>query len=265
MSRYFKIFLLNCQHVFQERGRSFVWFLLSLTTPLIMILFWAGAGNSATKSAGWNFSSFSLYYLLIVIAGSFLISHTEENIAYNDIQKGELSNYLLKPIPYYWIKFAGEIPYRLLQGFFGVVVLAGFIFFFKKAPLPHLSLFSFLLNLAIITLAYFLCYTYKVILGLLAFWITEINGAMNISEVVLLLSGGFIVPLTLLPQAVKTVFDFFPFPYIVYYPVAAVSGKLSMQEVALVIGMQSAWLGILTALYYLVWHAGIKEFTAVGR
>src|SRR6478735_11104293 len=120
--RFFRIFLLYFQTVLEYRGRSFVSFLIAFLIPGTMILFWNGATQS--KGSHIQFSTIASYYLLLIPIGVALTSHVEEDIAREDIQEGSLVKYLTKPFSYYWIKFYQEIPFRIIQGFFGVIAVA---------------------------------------------------------------------------------------------------------------------------------------------
>ena len=61
-----------------------------------------------------------------------LSSHIEEDVAEFDIQQGDLVRYLIRPFPYYWIKFIEEIPYRILQGSYGIIIMITVAVFFGK-------------------------------------------------------------------------------------------------------------------------------------
>src|SRR3989344_6250916 len=111
--KYAKIFSLYFQNLLEHKGRSFVWFLMSTFTPFILLLFWKGAtsGNSQIPAI-WSYEVIATYYFLLVTASAMLVSHTEGDVARNDIQEGQLSMYITKPFSYYWFKFFEELPWR---------------------------------------------------------------------------------------------------------------------------------------------------------
>src|SRR3990167_5987280 len=120
--KFLKIFLLHFEGLFEHRFRSFIWFLIPVINMLPMILFWTLA-TKTNQNISWSMRSLNSYYLILIIAMAMLTSHIEEDVADIDIKQGELTRYLMKPFSYYWIKFFEEIPYRILQGFYGVVFL----------------------------------------------------------------------------------------------------------------------------------------------
>ena len=149
------IFFLHLQQVLHHRLRSLVWFFIPLMNNLTLILFWSGALKNSTPSANWTMSSVTTYYFLLTIAGAMLSSHIEEDIASTDIQQGNLVRYLLRPFPYYWIKFIEEIPFRILQGSYGIIFAHSFSLTFGKLIQITTDPFVLVMSGLIAVLAYF--------------------------------------------------------------------------------------------------------------
>lgn len=258
--------MLHSQYVFAERGRSFVWFLYSIIPPGVFLLFWIGALKSQGGSiAGWNFSTITSYYFLLTVASAMLIAHIEEEISSEDIQQGHLTGYLLKPFSYYWIKFLEEIPWRLLQGSFGIILCFAFVVIFGNFFTLTDSAVIIALSVLICVLAIMLSFTFKTVLGLTAFWLTDTTGLFQLFEAVMLIFGGFIVPLTLLPSFAERLATFLPFAYVAYYPVVAIQGQLNIQELVKVILLQAVWIIAFAILYRWMWFEGRKKYTAIGQ
>ncbi len=263
--RYVRIFLLHFQDAFQNRGRSFVWFLLSLLNPLLVLLFWRGAFESGSPLPGWNYQSIAGYYLLLVVAGSFLQVHIEEEVSRRDIQSGALSQYLTRPFPYILMKYFTELPWRIIQGFFGVIVLIIFSFILKNGlSLTHDPV-EIAASIIIILLASFISFLFKMIVGISALWITEFHGLQQLVDVTDVIFAGFIMPLALFPPVIKTLSFLLPFAYTIYFPIVSVLGKLSFVELLQTIGMQFVWLLIFGMAYRVLWRSGVKKFTGLGQ
>ena len=258
--RYVRILALHFQDVFQNRGRSFIYFLMGFLNPLLLLLFWSGAGGSY-----WTFDEMSSYYLLLTAAMSFLIVHIEEDVAFFDIKGGVLAKYLLRPFSYFISKFMEELPWRILQGSLGLLVFARFLFFFRISFSLVSNPSEIILAAAIVLSALGVSYTLKMLLGLTAFWTTDFWGMLSIEEVVFLIFGGLVMPLSFYPDMIEKIAYALPFSYIVYFPVIAVQGKLSIPEMFRVIMTQLIWIGLLYGLYRYLWRRGVKKFTAVGQ
>lgn len=264
--KYGKIFLLHLQDALEDRSRSVVWFLISLLNPLIYLLFWRGAvGNLTQPGNQWTISGFASYYLLLVIASSFLMIHIEEYIAWYDIKEGYLANHLLKPVSYFWHNFFHELPYRFLQGSFGLIVLIFFLFTYPGLVRLAGNLDQVLLGIVVIVCAYFLSFCFKMLLGLSALFTTDFIGLSEFIGVVILIFGGFVIPLELFPDQLKQAISILPFPYMFYYPIITIQGHLGLAELIRVIAIQLGWIFVFILLYRYLWKKGVRLFTGVGR
>ena len=264
MKRYLRIFLLHLERLFEHRSRSLVWFLIPLVNSGLLLFFWKGASNSS-PAPGWDFSSIAAYYLMLIIASSMVMSHIEEDVGQRDIKGGGLVKYITKPFSYYWIKFSEEIPSRILQGLYGIIILFLALFFFRSSVSINFSLDTFLLAILITLMAYFMSFTFKMIVGLLAFWVLDLGGIFNLIDVIILIFAGFIAPLALLPEIIEKISNILPFAYMIYYPIISFQGKVSFLSSLNIILMQLSWLAVLVCLYFILWRKGIQKFTGVGQ
>ena len=264
--RYVRMLLIHFEDALAERSRSFVWFLIALINPLMLLLFWRGAILEKPDAYGqWNIPSIMSYYLLLIIAGAFLQVHIDEKIAYSDIQQGQLANYLTRPFSYLLWNFFIELPYRVIQGSFGLIVfLAGTVLFGNIVAIASDPIIL-LLAAIVILLGYLLSFFFKIILGLSALWTTDFSGLTNFIEVITLVFGGFVMPVHLFPVVFQRISFTLPFAYMFYFPIVSVAGKLTPVELFGVITIQLLWLGGLVCVYHLVWKRGIRLFTAIGQ
>ena len=259
--RYLRIFLLHTREVFEERSRLLVWFLVGLISPLILILFWRGANTLN----GWTIEEITSYYFLVITVRVLVVSHHEERVALIDIKEGGLTAYLLKPFSYFWIRFFSEFTYRLIQGIFGFGLLFVLVRFLPTYFVFASSLEKIMLSILILVMSVFLVFTFKTIVGILAFWMTEARGTFEVVEVMLSLFAGYLMPLAFFPAWVQNFVYYTPFPYMVYLPVIAIEGKLNILQLWQVIGVQSIWIVIFYFIYNKLWIAGVKKYTAIGQ
>jgi ABC-2 type transport system permease protein len=265
--RYVRIFLVGCQDVLVNRGVSFVWFLISLFNPLILLFYWMGSfKGQSIGPAGWEYTSVISYYLLLIAASAMLESHIEETVARMDIQEGGLTKYLLKPFSYISLRFLGELPWRFIQGFFGIVALliCGIFFgldIFRISQNPVIII----LAISIAVFGYFISFLFKMLLGMTAFWTTDYSGIAELVGVLTLLFGGFVVPLTFFPQWLSAIANSLPFAYVIYYPIVAFQGNLNIGELFRVLGIQIVWISVLFLLYRIMWKNGVGKYTAIGQ
>ncbi|MBI3486010.1 ABC-2 family transporter protein [Candidatus Daviesbacteria bacterium] len=263
--RYVRIFLLNLEHIFENRARSFVWFLIPLISSSLLLLFWNGALGNKNLVAGWNFQSFATYYLLLLIASSLLMSHIEENVGIEDIRQGQLAMFITKPFSYFWLRFFSEIPFRILQGFYGIIVLILAALFLKSLLNLQLSWQTLLISLTMAILAYFISFIFKMVMGLIAFWLIDINGIFQLFEIIIVLFGGYVAPLAVLPNFLSETAKFLPFAYMIYFPIISFQGKLNFQESFQILSIQVFWILVFALTYRFLWNKGLQKFTGVGQ
>jgi ABC-2 type transport system permease protein len=254
------------QEALQYRSRSFLWFLLALLNPAIYLLFWKAAIDSGHMTGPKVvYADIASYYLLLVIAGALLIAHIEEEVATTDIKEGGLVKYLLKPFSYFWMKFFEEFPYRIIQGSYACLGLILMIFIFGNIlRLVHDPL-RIVLAICISVAAYFLSFIFKMVIGIVTFWIDDFSGLQQLMFVLITLFAGFVQPIDYFHPTLRAIALATPFPYMIYYPVIAWTGALDLSLAWQVLGIQFALIGGFTLLYGYLWKKGVKEFTGVGQ
>lgn len=262
--RYIRIFALYFQQAFVYRGRSVVWFFISLFNPLVLLLFWYAALTGGKTTVSWSLSDVTAYYVLLIISASFLDVHIEENVAVEDISEGGLNAYLVKPLSYPMVKLCNELPYRILQGSFGIIVLC-IIVFGLGIRFSFVSGAAQIISVCIlIASAFCISFLFKMIVGITAFWTTDYVGIREMMGVLILLFGGFVIPIEFFPSFWRTVAVYTPFPYGTYFPVLAVEGRLALLEMWRIIGIQWGWILGLGILYRWMWKRGVRLYTGVG-
>jgi ABC-2 type transport system permease protein len=264
MKKLWRIFLLFSQHALEYKSRSVVWFLITLFQASTYFLFWRGAIATGQTSIPWSGSQVISYYLLLIVAGTLLHIHIEEEVAYEDIQYGRLSQYLTRPFSYIGFKFFQELPWRIVQGTFGILTLLLVSLFLPGLSIfPHRDMIPF--TILMILVGYALSFIYKMCMGVLAFWTTDYRGLGNLETMVFMVFGGLLVPLHFLPDSIRAVALAQPLAFILYYPVLAVEGILTTREITWVLLVQAGWLVVFAILYRVLWSRGVRRFSAVGQ
>lgn len=258
------MFLLFAQHTLEYKSRSLVWFLIALLEASVYLLFWRGALATGQTTIPWSSTQVMSYYLLLIVGGTFLHVHIEEEVAYEDIQMGRLSQYLTRPFSYLGFKFFQELPWRIVQGSLGVVVLIGISLWFPGVELfPDKSTIPFVA--ALVVVGFGLSFVYKMCVGALAFWTTDFRGLGNLEAILFMLFAGLLVPLHFLPDAVKSFALVQPLAFIFYYPILATEGILHARELVAILFAQVGWFIALLFIFGRLWRAGLRKFSAVGQ
>ncbi len=263
MRRLLTIFSLYFQQALQYRSKALVYFLLSLVNCTVLLLFWNAAAGETTTTVGQGFSYMLSYYVLVLFVAACSMCYVENSVSFFDIFRGDISRYLLQPLPYTMVKLFQELPWRLMAGTCGLIVLLTVRFVTPSMHLlhdiPHLFLF-----IVSLVLAFLLSFYFKMIVGISAFWITSITGIQEFVQVGVIVFAGFMAPLSFFPPLLQKVANFLPFPSMVYIPVTILMGDISIASSLPMIAVQLAWLGGIMAMYQVMLRRGIKTYGGVS-
>ena len=264
--RLFRLFLLSMRKGTYIRSKCVVWFLMSVFIPSIICMYWVIALRD-NPELGKLFSTSQIitYYITTVLLNALLVSHMKEHIMRYDIQDGALSRYLLKPQSYYWYNIIfNEIPYRIIQGLYGIIVIALIVVLFPGFfNLGHDKAF-FMLGVISGIMGFFICANIEIILGLLAFWFYDLKLVHNAYEVIFIMLGGINIPLYLFPHFIEQIAFFTPLPYILYVPTLLLTGQVASSAIGSLMAQQTMWLAVTSILYLIIWKRGIRVYTASG-
>ncbi len=263
--RHVRILSLHIQQVLHYKLRSFVWMLVSSVSAAILLMFWsAKISSNPDIYTLQDLGKYVSYYLILLVAGNVLISHSEGEIASIDVYKGELANYLLKPYSYLLYKLYGEVVWRGLSGFWALCIV-GIMFFLGIRLQITTNIFLFILFLVSCVVAFAVSFVYTVILGLSALWLTTTKGIFELHEMAILLLAGFMVPLSSMPAPLSRVLYWTPFASMLAIPVRIIAGELHISQALFFVAIQIFWLFLLYFLYRITWHFGVRKFCGVGQ
>jgi ABC-type uncharacterized transport system permease subunit len=267
ITKVYHLLVLAMRRSWYIKSRSLVWFIMTLFVPGMICMYWLVAIKQNPQIAQNMTAGFTVtYYLTIVTISAFAMSHMKEHISRVDIQHGGMGVHLLKPFSYYfyYIIFE-EVPYRLVQGGYGIAVIFVVSHIFPSFVNYHLSSEKLFFVGTSVMIGFFLCFTLEMVLGLFAFWIFEMRLIHNTYEIVFILLGGVNIPIFILPDIVQTLAFATPFPAVVYVPTLMLTGKISGTSAYFGwILYQLSWFGVAFVVYRVMWKWGLRRFTVSG-
>jgi ABC-2 type transport system permease protein len=102
-------------------------------------------------------------------------------------------------------------------------------------------------------------------IGMLNFWTTRGAAVFDLYMATEMLLSGRLVPLQLMPGWVQTLANFLPFKWTFGFPIEALVGNLSTEDLLLGLCAQALWIGIGLLLFKVAWSHAIKHFSSVGN
>lgn len=179
--------------------------------------------------------------------------------SWEQINKGDLANFLCRPVDYIWFRYARKLaPALVAAGGAAVVhlVVRGVL-----ATWTPMATVQFLLGA---WLAFSLWFMWWFLMGALSFWWERPFGLRDILWNVIAVFSGQLLPVDLLHPAVGRVVGWLPFQGLFYVPASLFAGSLSGSEAWAALGQQAAWLVALTVMARGLWGLGVRSFDGRG-
>lgn len=253
------------QKVLTYRISVFTYRLAEIAETAILVSMWVFIyAQGTTIIKGYDVNEMITYVLI----GS-LCSVITRNMIYSsisrNIEKGDLSLFLVKPISYIKFNVYGEFGAVLLTIF--VSVLSQFcimIFFFDRIIFNTNPVYLILIA-GMLFLAFFIEILVGLLVGIMAFWTDgEVGGFHQLSSVLRKFFAGAYFPLSLLPASLAFVGYYLPFSYSFFVPAQLYLKKIDLITGLKGIGIQLIWIVILSVIVRIVWKRGLKKYEAVG-
>jgi ABC-2 type transport system permease protein len=201
-----------------------------------------------------------IWYLVLAEAIMFSSKKIGEDISV-EIKSGNIAYQLNKPYSYALFKYfdymaiaAFRFVVTFTAGAIAAYLLVGpFDFDFRYAPFVLLSVFF----------AVTVNFTFNFLIGLLAFWFEDIAGFEWVYGKFVLIIGGTLLPFEIFPEWIAKIVSYLPFSTIGYYP-AKLFAAPHLQDVSSIYLFQLAWIVIMIAVVWTVYHFGVKKVNING-
>lgn len=259
--KYFRTLLLALQSEFQSRLNFIGWFIVTLIPAITLCIVWLALLGGQADIGGYSRGDFIVYYLFMALSW-YVIGGTFSGPLGTSIKNGVVNVTLLKPYDIVLDACIKEQAWKVISLI--LVIPTTIIILYLFGNIINISLTPFEIGLLIISLVVggVMFAILEAIVGIGAFWVTEVWPLQGIKEFALSLFGARLIPFALMPEPIRIVSDFLPFKYIFYSPLGILLGKIEdpFREVV----NQLIFMVILFVLYKILWRSGIKRYEATG-
>lgn len=209
---------------------------------------------------GFTFPEMIVYLVIGLLINSARASDISDRIA-EVIKSGDIAIYLCRPVNF--------VKSLLADGFGGRII--NIVVFFillliitKVAGLPFPETNIFVLFIVYGILLIFFDIVLNVIIGGLAFWLTEIWGVRSSIQQILWILSGRALPLTLFPPWMISFMQWTPFFYLEFTFASIYLGKLTFTEALRAMGIFTIWITIMIVLMRLLYKKGFGKLASFG-
>lgn len=241
-----------------------IWRLQNILQLLTIYFLWYSLLPANKTFAGYN-QSFMLTYVLGTALVSTIVWSSKTAQIGDDINEGNLSNFLLRPIGYmrYW--FAKDVGDKIMNILFSIAELLVIVFLLKPPLFFQTNIFIILLTIIALVLGVFLYFYINIILGFIAFWNPETWAPRFIFFTVITFLAGGLFPLDILPKNIYIICQLLPFQYMLYFPIKLYLGELSFIAILQGVCITVVWVLLLYKFTEFLWHKGLKTYTSHGQ
>lgn len=264
MKKYLLVMSNTWSEVFTYRFNFILWRFRSLVSILPIYFIWLAIFSSKDNVFGYNASLMLTYVLGVSFVTATVISSRTYAIG-EEINSGNLSNYLIKPINYFLYYFFKDIGDKAMNIFFAIIELS-LIFVLLKPPIfiqKNLELIA--LSIVAIFIAVIIYFLFNTLIGFIGFWSPEVWAPRFIFVIIVSFFAGTYFPLDILPKPLFSIFSLTPFPYLIFFPLKIYLGNISYLQIYQGIVISLSWVLILYLFVRKVWRIGLKSYTAHGK
>jgi ABC-2 type transport system permease protein len=245
------------------RASGLIWIMTDVVTAVTMPLVWAAATKGMDgKIQGFNSSDFALYYLCMLMMGSFITSHIMWELAM-EIKEGQFTVQLIRPVSFYQMTFMRNIAWRVMRSMLFAPFFVLMLFLYKPL-LGDATVYLGWETWAALALGHLVSFNFVFMMAMLALFVQEAQAIFELYYVPMLFLSGQLFPVAVLPDWASRIAHFFPFYYTTGVPTEIIVGRLNGQAAHTMILVQLFWIGGSYAVGRALWKHGLKHYTAVG-
>jgi ABC-2 type transport system permease protein len=246
----------------QYRVANYFYMIGMVAEPVIYLVVWSTvAEQQGGEVGGFTPGEFAAYYIVWTLVRNMNIALTpwawEERI-----KQGELAGMLLKPMHPIHFDLA------FLAGWKVVVIILWLPLAFFLSLLFHPTFETRPSDIVVFFIAIWGAYLIRSLmlwmLGLVTFWTTRVGPVFDVFFTAELLLSGRLVPMSLMPDWAQTLAFYLPFQWTFGFPIEALIGQLSMEQLIGGLLMQLLWIVIGTVIVMTGWRFAVRRFSSVG-
>jgi ABC-2 type transport system permease protein len=242
------------------RAEMLVW-VLATTMPLVMLALWVEVARDAPVGR-YGQPEFVAYFLSTFVvrqlAGSW--AFWEMNF---EIRNGTLAMRLLRPIHPLWGYAADALAAMPMRLVVSLPVATVALFVVAPRCVTHDPLIWALWG-ASIAGAFMLTLLVNFLVGCAAFFVESSVKLMDAWLVFFFVLGGYVIPIDLFPERLRSVVDWLPFRFQLGFSVELLTGAHGRGAACALLARQWAWVAIALFATSAAWRRGLLRFAAYG-
>jgi ABC-2 type transport system permease protein len=246
--------------IVEYRAQVVIW-MMSSFLMVIMLLVWLSISGSGEVN-GYSAADFVTYFMVGWIVRNLTAVWASWELDFN-IREGRLSPMLLRPIHPIHNDVAIHWAEKLLR--LGIITpIAVIILIITPGVRLDLSPLNLFILLVSMIGAWLIAFLSDYLIGILAFWTTQVGAFINGFFGIRLVLSGAIAPVAMFPPAAQDVLRWSPFPYMLNFSVDVAMGRLTSEALLTGLAIQWAWVIFFAFVAWGFWKIAVRSYSAVG-
>ena len=252
-----------------------VWVIVTIFQVACLVFLWlavyrSSEGGIDASINGFTYKEMIVYVVLTTIFGFVTFNNDTMWYINQDIRKGTLGNYVIKPISYRGKFVASNLgAFLMMAVVFGLPLYAIALgVFIGIGFLPIISVWTFIAHIGLFLIAALVACllndTISYIAGILCFYTTSAWGLNSMKTTVISFLSGTLLPIAFFPPVFRDIVTYMPFAGMSQNPILILMMKYDYFESLKVIAIALAWLVVLELLAKLLFNHAIKKVTVQG-
>lgn len=265
MEKYWVVFKNTIGEYFAYRLNFIMWRVRTVFQLLtIYFLWWAIFQSRQEEIFGYSQKLILTYILGVSLLRAVVFASRTVDVG-EQISRGDLTNFLLRPISYlkYW--FTRDLADKVLNIFCAVFEVTLIFWLLRPSIMIQTNFLLLFLFLASAILALVLFFYINFLFGLLGFWTPEVWAPRFVFFIFIEFLAGGLFPLDILPKLLYETLQLLPFSYLLFFPLKIYLGQLSNLQILEGFTVGFFWVLIFYQIVKLVWHRGLLIYSAEGR
>lgn len=237
-------------------------FIQPILTVGIEVLLWVAIFRTAESGliGGFGKENYLAYAVWAPFLGRIAISWMYESMMVEEVVSGTINTILSRPLSFFEYYLSQTVGYKVVTTIFSMTVpLAASWYFdlpihFSRLPIIFLLVIYYIL----------LVHTMSFIVATLGFYLTRVRSFTLLKNLTLMLLGGELVPIDLMPPILSDALLKLPFSSGVYIPIAYLTGRADINLLWQGFFNVTWALVLCGGLSYFMWTRGVKQYTGTG-
>ena len=264
MKIYRKYFLNVIRQGLSYRFNYFMRVVGSVVTLIVQYYIWkALLGNTSapTSYGSIGFEQMLTYIVISSIMRVFMRCNLINSID-DKVRTGNIALDLIKPVnlkTLFFFDLLGETLFQMIFLLVPTMLIAICFWNFSFPPIERIAVFLVALSGSFM-LYFLICY----IIGILAFWFTQVWVLGRVLNDVVSFFSGALIPLWFFPDKLRRISEILPFQHIYFSPISIFTGTANGSDIMKILFMQWVWILIFYCIGKMIWNYAVQKITVLG-